>query len=332
MMQLVSRKAFRLILLLGLVVAVFSGTALFGYKSYMTGNAADVVRSTSFGICMMGGGTDVDAAILWMIAKSGGGDFVVIRCSGSDGYNDYIYSQLGGVDSVQSLVLSSKDSSNSYVNTQIRNAEALFIAGGDQSDYWKNWRGTAIEDSINSLVAKGVPIGGTSAGEAILGYFSYPALTKTSVTSSACLANPYNRDVTLGQDFLLLPRLEKVCTDSHFVTRDRMGRLVTFLARFIKDGWATQAYGIGVDEMTAVCMEGSGVAAVMGSGAAYFLKTPGMPETCLSGTPLTYRTIPTYKVTSSGTFDLVTWRGTGGTSYTLSAVAGALSSSNGNIY
>lgn len=332
MNKMISRKAFRLIFLLGLAVSVFSGSALFGYKSYMTGNAADVNTPTSFGICMMGGGTDVDAAIRWMIAKSGGGDFVVIRCTGSNGYNDYIYSQLGGVDSVQTLVLTKRDSANSYVNTQIRNAEALFIAGGDQSDYWNSWKGTAIEDSINSLVAKGVPIGGTSAGEAILGYFSYPSLTKASVTSSACLANPYNSDVTLGRDFLLLPRLDQVCTDSHFVTRDRMGRLVTFLARFVKDGWTTQAYGIGVDEMTAVCMEGSGVATVMGSGAAYFLKTPGMPETCLSGTPLTYRNIPTYKVTSSGTFDLVTWRGTGGTSYTLSAVAGALSSSNGNIY
>jgi cyanophycinase len=330
--QIFSRKTIKLIFLMGLMVSVLSGTALFGYKSYMTGNAADVSTATSFGICMMGGSTDVDAAIQWMISKSGGGDFVIIRCSGSDGYNDYIYTQLGGVDSVQTLVLSKKDSSNSYVNTQIRNAEALFIAGGDQSDYWKNWRGTAIEDSINSLVAKGVPIGGTSAGHAVLGYFLYAALTSKSVVSSEALANPYYRDITLGQDFLLLPRLEQVITDSHFVARDRMGRLVTFLARLLQDGWTSQACGIGVDEMTAVCMEASGVCSIKGSGTAYFLRTPGMPEYCVSGQPLTFSAIPTYKVDSSGAFNIATWTGSGGTAYTLSASAGALTSSNGNIY
>jgi cyanophycinase len=332
MMQIVSRKTFKILLLLGVAVSVLSGTALFGYKSYMTGNAANVSTPTSYGICMMGGGTDVDAAIQWLIAKSGGGDFVVIRCTGSNGYNDYIYSQLGGVDSVQTLVLSKKDSNNSYVNTQIRNAEALFIAGGDQSDYWNNWKGTAIEDSIHSLVAKGVPIGGTSAGHAVLGYFVYAALTRTSVTSSAALANPYYSDITLGQDFLCLPKLEQVITDSHFVTRDRMGRLVTFLARILQDGWTSQACGIGVDEMTAVCMEASGACTIKGSGLAYFLRTPGMPQYCVAGQPLTFTGIPTYKVGSSGSFNIATWTGSNGTAYVLSANAGALSSSNGNIY
>lgn len=39
----------------------------------------------------MGGGTDVDAAFKWMIERSGGGNFVVIRTAGTDAYNPYIY-------------------------------------------------------------------------------------------------------------------------------------------------------------------------------------------------------------------------------------------------
>ena len=46
-------------------------------------------------------------------------------------------------------------------NRQI--AEALFIAGGDQSNYVNNWKGTPIEDAIHELVQRGVPIAGTSA-------------------------------------------------------------------------------------------------------------------------------------------------------------------------
>ena len=47
----------------------------------------------------MGGGTDVDAAFKWMIEKSGGGDFVIIRADNSNGYNSYIY-DMGGINSV----------------------------------------------------------------------------------------------------------------------------------------------------------------------------------------------------------------------------------------
>ena len=39
-----------------------------------------------------------------------------------------------------------------------------------------------------------------------------------------------------------------------------------------------------------------------------------------------------YKVSGTATFNLSTWTSSGGTSYTVSANAGALSSSNGSIY
>src|SRR5215211_3018429 len=72
------------------------------YEYYVEGNAEDVTASTSAGLVLMGGGTDVDAAFQWMIGKSGGGDFVVIRATGTDAYNPYIFG-LGTVDSVETL-------------------------------------------------------------------------------------------------------------------------------------------------------------------------------------------------------------------------------------
>ena len=57
----------------------------------------------------------------------------------------------------------------------IRNAEAIFIAGGDQSNYVRYWKDTPVEDAINLVAAKPAPIGGTSAGMAILGEFVYSA-------------------------------------------------------------------------------------------------------------------------------------------------------------
>jgi cyanophycinase len=57
----------------------------------ITGNVADVTVPSELGIVLMGGSTDVDQALEWMINRAKGGDVVIIRASGSTGYNDYIY-------------------------------------------------------------------------------------------------------------------------------------------------------------------------------------------------------------------------------------------------
>lgn len=312
----------------------FNPIGLRAYKYYVTGNPNDVVRNTSPGLMLMGGGTDVDDAFRWMISKSGGGDFVVIRCTGTDAYNSYIYS-LGTVDSVETIIIKSRlDAKRSFVVDKIKKAEALFIAGGDQYDYISYWKGTPVEDAIHYLYYSiGVPIGGTSAGMAILGEFLFSAKNGT-VYSSEALADPYNRYMTLERDFLILPYMEKLITDSHFVTRDRMGRLMAFMARIIKDGWSSSAKGIGVDEETAVCVEANGSAFIKGNGYAYFLYASKVPEVCQPKTPLTFMNIPVYKINGSGTFNLSTWSGSGGVSYTVSAENGVLSStqSGGKIY
>ncbi len=183
----------------------------------------------------MGGGTDVDALFTWMGARAGGGDFVVIRASGADGYNQYVY-DLAPFDSVETLVLKNRAASfDGFVLERIGNAEALFIAGGDQSDYVNDWKGTPVERAIHELATRGVPIGGTSAGTAILSEFIYAA-QRQSVTSSQALADPFNRNITLDRDFLVLPFLHGIITDQHLIERDRIGRTLTFMARIVTDG------------------------------------------------------------------------------------------------
>jgi len=303
------------------------------YEYFVVGNSENVEKTTTAGELLMGGGTDVDAAFQWMINKSGGGDFVVIRATGTDAYNPYIY-DLGTVDSVETIITKNRvAASDPFVVDKIRNAEALFIAGGDQNDYVTLWKGTPVEDAIHHLVTRNVPIGGTSAGLAVMGEFLFSAANGT-VDSPTALSNPYGRRIALDRDFLVLPNMGGIITDSHFVTRDRMGRLVTFLARIVKDGWAPSAKGIGIDEMTAIAVEPNGSVSVLGSGAAYFLRTPGAPEVCQSKTPLTYRNLSVYRVSGSATFNLSTWTGSGGTGYTLSAEAGVLNSTQagGGIY
>ena len=65
---------------------------------------------------------------------------MVIRASGSTGYNDYVYG-LGTANSVETLLINSREKALlPETGKRIREAEALFIAGGDQYDYYLFWR------------------------------------------------------------------------------------------------------------------------------------------------------------------------------------------------
>ncbi len=229
---------------------------------------------------------------------------------------------------------------NEFVIETIRNAEALFIAGGDQSEYVKFWKGTPVEDAIEHVAAKPAPVGGTSAGMAIMGEFVYAALSNRSATSEDSLADPFSRHVTLDRDFVALPKLAGLITDQHLQERDRMGRTVAFLARLVSDGWATPTQGraIAADRETALHVDPTnGTVEVFATPThttpfVYFLSTPGLPEVCQPGTPLTYRNVNVYRIGPGRRLRPRRWSGTGGIAYTLTAEAGVLTSSRGEIY
>ncbi len=307
------------------------------FDYYLTGSAANAIGATEFGLGLMGGGTDVDALFTWMSDRAGGGDFVVIRASGADGYNQYVY-DLGNFDSVETLVLKNRAASSDPTVLQVlRNADALFIAGGDQSNYVNQWKGTPVEDAIHELALRGIPIAGTSAGTAILSEFVYSA-QRFSATSVDALADPFNRDITLERDFLRLRYMDGIITDQHLIERDRLGRTLTFMARIVADGWAMESRGIAIDRETAVLVDAAGRATIVANAThptpyAYFLRG-GTPEIVAADTPLTYTNIAVQRARPGSRFNLRTWSGTGVTTYTLNVRGGAVSSTQpgGSIY
>ena len=297
------------------------------------------------GIALLGGPPagpppEVDAAFAWLFAKSGWGRFVVIGADGSDEYGRYIYRDLPPPHPacVETLIFTSRDAaSDPAVSETIRSADALFIQGGDQWDYIRMWKDTPVQQAIGDLLRRGVPVGGSSAGLAVLGEFLFSARNDT-VYSSEALADPYHECMTLDRVFIDSPNLgapyqylRNVIADSHFHDRDRMGRMLAFLARLTQDGWAQAPRAIAVDEMTAVLVEADGLATVVDNrppssrGSACFLLAPGLPQTCSPGQPLTYENVSAYRIRASDQdahFDLRTWQGRGGERYSVSARRG----------
>lgn len=242
-----------------------------GLVAYWSGAQDDVVTQTQAGLILMGGGREPDAAFEWWAPRLGGGDVVVLRASGSDGYNAYLYEEIGGVDSVLTLVVDQRVwAEDPWVAQQVAQAEGVFIAGGDQWDYLSLWRDTALQSALRDVHAEGRVLGGTSAGLAILGQWVFSA-EKGTVYSDEALADPMNPYIRFEQDFLNLEPLQATLADSHFSERERLGRLAVFVARMHCAG-VQDPLGIGVDEGTASLL-GAEERRVVGPGQVHSLRS-----------------------------------------------------------
>jgi cyanophycinase len=308
-------------------------TADYSYARH--GNKQNAGAMTGLGgVALEGGGTDVAAAFQWMIGHMGGkGDFLVLTATNNTAYNSYI-DNFGGVNSVATLEIPSHAGAlDPAVKQIIESADAIFISGGAQNDYINFWQGTPVQAAIADDIGKGRPIGGTSAGADVIGQFIYSALNN-SVSSAAALANPFNSDVTLAQNFVSaassLPLLNNTIVDTHFITQARTGRMIAFLADLANpaspDAFSPnhQPMGTGINEETALLIptetigssgESAGVAMVIGNAKAKsppqveFFKTPVWQNGFVdaSGTALTYYPVQVDDVTPGGTFNLNNW-------------------------
>lgn len=262
---------------------------------------------------------------------------MILRASGTDAYNSYLQS-LCHENSIATLIIPSRDAANDpFVAHAIRAASAIFIAGGDQSNYVNFWSGTAAQRALNAAIRSGIPIGGTSAGLAVLGQFAYSAQRDLpdgpNLNSHAALANPFDPQVVIARDFLNIPILRGVITDTHFHARDRLGRLLVFMARILESGSRAKIHGIGVDQHTAFLLDPDGQGVVAGSGAAYFFEAAHKPGVCKPGQALTLENISVHKLAAGEKFNILQWTGEGA-SYTISVISGVLRSTQpgGEVY
>lgn len=344
------------------------------YSYFAVGNVNAVVTAPASrptpSFVLMGGGPDVDVAFRWLIQRAGitpgtGGRFVVIRATGTDAYNPYIFYSdeslstsatianewVGGaslgLSSVETLVIPSVKAANSAaVNAIVAKANVVWIAGGDQSHYIRFWKGTALEQTLKALMQKNVPIGGTSAGLAVLGQFDYSALYR-SATSELSMLDPYYKDITfdpsplsLSGGFIAPPALESLIFDSHFDSRDRMGRFVTFLSRIVApvstpggtlgcsggvlpaaSSGSKTVRGIGIGVETALLVQGQGEGrpvtatrvtnpTTTSESAVYFVRPSVPPTKCAPRTPLSIANVEVRKLADSNTvFNLTDWTG-----------------------
>jgi cyanophycinase len=319
----VSRRRVWLAPLLALIVGGATlRAATPAYESFFTGHATDArPAKTSGALLLSGGGGDVADAWRWFIARAGGGDIVILRASGGPGYNDYLHQEIGGVNSVETVLFHDRSAAHDpAVLDRIARAEGIFLAGGDQARYVRFWQDTPLAAALNAHVRAGKPLGGTSAGLAVLGEYSYAALRTGDLTSDQALSDPFDPQITIVRHFLTLAPLQATITDTHFSARQRLGRSLAFLARIMAEPDApAHLRGIGVDEKTVLAVEADGSARVFSADPAgrVWLLLPTAAPQLTPGRPLTFPRVrvvglgpqstchlftPTYTLPDSDTF------------------------------
>ena len=172
-------------------------------------------------------------------------------------------------------------------------ASGIFFTGGNQLRLTTLLGGTPVAKLIRAANARGVTVGGTSAGASILSEHMIAAGDE----GAAMIAGSVRLAPGLGLT-------NRFIIDQHFRERDRLGRLLTALA------YNPFAVGIGLDEDTAafiaaddkVEVEGSGGATIVDAAEASYSSI----DTVQDGQPVCMLGLKVHVLTAGASFELAT--------------------------
>jgi cyanophycinase len=183
---------------------------------------------------------------------------------------------------------------------RLEEASGIFFTGGNQLRLTTLLGGTAVARLIRAANARGVTVGGTSAGASIL---SEHMIASGDEGSSAVAGS-----VRLAPGLGLTNRL---IIDQHFRQRDRLGRLLTALAH------NPFAVGIGLDEDTAALIGPDETVEVEGSGGVTILDGTDLGFSSIDqvqdGQPVCMLGLRLHVLTAGATFNLDTHTAAAGT-------------------
>ena len=128
----------------------------------------------------------------------------------------------------------------------------VFITGGDQMRLVSLLGGTKLAEKLRHLVRETpIVLAGTSAGAA--------GMSSSMIVRGESTSHPHKNSVKLSPG---LGFLKNIIIDQHFTERGRISRLITAVS------YNPYNLGIGIDENTAIILDGKGVLEVFGAGSA----------------------------------------------------------------
>ena len=204
-----------------------------------------------------------------------------------------IFKKLGADEAKSLPVFNRDDAGKAEWLDYLERATGIFITGGNQLRLTTIIGGTPMAKAIRKANARGVTVGGTSAGAAIL--------SEHMIAYGEEGNTPKAGKVSLAPGFGLTNR---IMIDQHFRQRDRLGRLLSALA------YNPFAVGVGLDEDTAAFINPDRKITVCGAGAITIVDASELTHSSLAetkeGRPVCLTNVRLHVLTHGGTFDLET--------------------------
>jgi len=225
-------------------------------------------------VLLVGGGAEdpntwSDRPYGWMVTQADSGKIINIDVDEATPWYASYFRWLGADPASHHLQIASRTAANdSAIFRELISARGIFIEGGDQWDYIDTWKNTLVSQALQQVFEQGGVIGGTSAGLAVLGEVVFDARNGTALPKEVAY-NPYHSRVSFTDDFLMV--LPGILTDSHFMARGRLGRLIPMLARRIADFDQPDLIAIGVDEEMALGIDQNHLATAFGNSSVTIL-------------------------------------------------------------
>ncbi len=202
-----------------------------------------------------------------------------------------IFKELGARDAQALPYKTREDAERKDWLEMLETATGVFLTGGNQLRISTVLGGTMVATMIRRMNARGVPVGGTSAGAAIL--------SEHMIAFGAEGATPRAGMATLAPGMGLTNR---VVIDQHFRQRDRIGRLLTALS------YNPFAIGLGLDEDTAAFIDADDVVHVLGAGAITVVDAAALEHSSVAsaelGDVICMTGVRIHLLPSGGRFDL----------------------------
>lgn len=147
---------------------------------------------------------------------------------------------------------SRQDVVNADIDKLLDGVTGVFMTGGDQMRLVSLLGGTKLAERLRKMVRDtNVVMAGTSAGAA--------AMSTSMIVRGEPSSHPHKNAVKLSPG---LGFLKNIIIDQHFSERGRISRLITAVS------YNPYNLGIGIDENTAIILDGKGILEVFGQGSA----------------------------------------------------------------
>ena len=224
---------------------------------------------------IIGGGDRTEGLMKALLATAalGKNDYVVVLpMSSAEPDSSYFYFK-DDIDKLVPNTIANLNFTRDKVNDKLwldslAHAKLIFITGGDQQRFMRVVLHTPVYDAIHKAYAMGATISGTSAGAAAINRYM---ITGNELLGDTTYHETYRKIIQGNMQIEEgLGLIDSAIVDQHFIKRSRYNRLISALAKY------PDYPCIGIDESTAIIVEGKKITVAGESQVVVFSQPEGL--------------------------------------------------------